>query len=174
MLIGSPIDSGREDKERARRVLHLAFICELYEPQLHLGRYFLHAHSQSADSWEQSTVVDFINTFPDTFQTVTDRSLFGPDLPHDMNTLTRWFTNSGCVAQGLTSLNHSSTARQTITSAESQQLRSDLGVVGTSVDRCTSHAFFLIHFAHVITLTSWLKVSECAFHSIFMPSMMCA
>ena len=66
LLIGSPIDSG-EDKERARGFLHLAFICELYETQLHLGRSFLHAHSQSADSWEQSTVVDFINTFPDTF-----------------------------------------------------------------------------------------------------------
>ena len=27
------------------------------------------------------------------------------------------------------------------------------------VDRNTSHVFFLIHLAHVITLTSWLKVS---------------
>ena len=65
LLIGSPIDSGRENKERARGVLHLAFICELYETQLHGGRYFLHAHSHSA----QSTVVDFMNRFPDTFQT---------------------------------------------------------------------------------------------------------
>ena len=70
--------------------------------------------------------------FPDTFQTVTDRSLFGPDVLHGMNTLTRWLTNFGCVAQALSSLNHSSTLRQTIMSAMSQQLRSDLGVAGNS------------------------------------------
>ena len=40
LLIGSPIDSGREDKERARVVLHLAFICELYEIQVHGGSVF--------------------------------------------------------------------------------------------------------------------------------------
>ena len=45
LLIGSPIDLGRENKERVRGVLHLAFICEL-----HGGRYFLHAHSHSAGS----------------------------------------------------------------------------------------------------------------------------
>ena len=74
LLAGSPIDSVGGDKERAREVLHLAFICELHETQLHGGRYFFHAHSQSADSWEQSIVVDFMNKFPDTFQIVTDRS----------------------------------------------------------------------------------------------------
>ena len=40
------------------------------------------------------------------------------------------------------------------------------------VNRYTSHAFFLMHLAHVITVTSSLKVSQCAFHSIHMPSMM--
>ena len=49
-----------------------------------------------------------------------------------MNTLTRWLTNSGCVAQALSSLTHSSTVRQTIMSAMSQHLRSDLGVAGNS------------------------------------------
>ena len=33
-----------------------------------------------------------MNRFPDTFQTVTDRSLFGPNVPHITNTLTRWLT----------------------------------------------------------------------------------
>ena len=47
LLIGSPIYSGQENKERARGVLHLAFICELYGTQLHGVRYFLHAHSHS-------------------------------------------------------------------------------------------------------------------------------
>ena len=44
----------------------------------------------------------------------------------------------------------------------------------------TSHVIFLMHFARLIVciLTAWLKtsqgskVSQCAFHSIFMPSMM--
>ena len=49
-----------------------------------------------------------------------------------MNTMTRWLTNSGCVAQALSSLNHSYTVRQTVMMAMSQQLRSDLGVAGTS------------------------------------------
>ena len=110
----------------------VAFICELYETQLHGSRYFFHAHSHSADSWEQSTVVKFMNRFPDTFQTVTDRSLFGQNVPHGTNTLTRWLTNSGCVARALSSLTHSSTVLQTIMSAMSQQLQSDLRVAGTS------------------------------------------
>ena len=42
LLMGSPIDSDGEDEKRARVVLHLAFICELYETQLHGSWYFLH------------------------------------------------------------------------------------------------------------------------------------
>ena len=95
LLIGSPIDYGRGDKEQARAVLHLPFICELYEVQVHGGLYFLHTRSHFADSWEQSTVVDFMNRFPDTFLTVTDRSLFGPNVPYCTNALTKWLTNSG-------------------------------------------------------------------------------
>ena len=126
------MDSGREDKEWVRAILHLAFICELYEMQVHGGRYFLHTHSHSADSWEQSPVIDLMNMFPDTFQTVTDRSLSGPNVPGKMIAWTKWLTNSGCVTQALNSLSHSSSVRQTIMSAMSQQLQSDLCVAGTS------------------------------------------
>ena len=73
-----------------------------------------------------------MNRFPDTFQTVTDRSLFGPNVPHSANTLTRWLTNSGCVAQALSSATHSSTVRQTIMSAMPQQLQSDLCAAGAT------------------------------------------
>ena len=73
-----------------------------------------------------------MNRFPDTFLTVTDRDLFGPNVLHGMNTLTRWLTNSGCVAQTLSSLTHSSTWRQTTTSAMSQQLQSDLCAAGAT------------------------------------------
>ena len=116
LLIGLPNDSVgtgqpstcRGDKEQARAVLHLAFICELCEVQVHGSRHFLHTHSRSADSWEQSAVVDFMNRFPDTFQTVTDWSLFGPNVPDSMDTLTRWLTSSVCIAQALSSSTHSS------------------------------------------------------------------
>ena len=49
-----------------------------------------------------------------------------------MNTLTRWLTNYGCVAQTLSSLTHSSTWRQTTMSAMSQQLQSDLCAPGAT------------------------------------------
>ena len=46
LLIGSSIDSGRENKERARAVLHLAFMYELDEIQLHgVGISFTRTHS---------------------------------------------------------------------------------------------------------------------------------
>ena len=44
----------------------------------------------------------------------------------------RWLTNSGCIAQALSSSTHSSTVRQTIMSAMSQQLQSDLRAAGTT------------------------------------------
>ena len=34
----------------------------------------------------------------------------------------------------------------------------------------TSHVSFLMHLAHVITLTSWLKVCQVRIHSIHMSS----
>ena len=50
LLVGSPIDSDGEDEEQTRTVLHMAFICELYEIQVREGRYFLHTHSHFAKS----------------------------------------------------------------------------------------------------------------------------
>ena len=55
--------------------------------------------------------VDFMNRFPDTFQAVHDR--------------TKWLTNSGCVAQALTSPTQSSTVRQTIMSECPSKLQAD-------------------------------------------------
>ena len=104
LLIGSPLDLGGGDKEQARAVLHLAFICELHEMQVRRGRNFLHTHSShSTDSWDHHpTMVDFVNRFPDTFRTVIDRCLFGPKNPGKcLKTLTGWSTNSGRIAQAL-------------------------------------------------------------------------
>ena len=108
----SSSSEGSTDTEMG--LVEVCTISGLYDIQVHGGRYFLHTHSHSADSWEQSTVVDFMNRFPDTFQTVTDWSLFGQDVPHGVNTLTRWLTNSGCIAQALSSSTRSFTVRQTI------------------------------------------------------------
>ena len=66
---------GGGDQKQARAVLHLAFICELYEVQVRRGRCSLHTHSHSADSWDQPPTVDFMKRFPDTFLTVTDSCL---------------------------------------------------------------------------------------------------
>ena len=114
--------------EQARAVLHLAFICELYQIQVHGGQNFFHTHSHAADNWEQPTVTGSQTRF----RQWTDWSMFGPNVPHGMNTLTRWLTNSGCIAQALSSSTHSSTLRQTITSAMSQQLQTDLCAAGTT------------------------------------------
>ena len=43
-----------------------------------------------------------------------------------MNTLTRWLTNSGCIAQALSTSTHPPTVCQTIMKTMSQQLQSDL------------------------------------------------
>ena len=133
LLIGSPIDFGGGDKEQARAVLHLVFICELCEIQARRGRYFFHTHSHSADSWDQSTMVDFMNRFPDTFQTVTDSCLFGPkNLGKGMKTLTGWLTNSSCIAQAVSTPTRLPSMCQTILKAMSQHLQSDLCVVAAT------------------------------------------
>ena len=74
LLIGPPVDFGGRDTEQARVVLHVAFICELYELQVRRGRYFLHTPSHSAESASNG---GSMNRLPDVFQTVTDSCLFG-------------------------------------------------------------------------------------------------
>ena len=107
-------------EEQTRAVLHLAFICELYEIQVRERRYFLHTHTHSAKSWDQPTAVDFTNRFSDMFQTVTDRDMFS------VNTPTRCLTNSGCIAQALSTSGEPVAVGQTVMKAMSQQLQSNL------------------------------------------------
>ena len=108
----------------------LAVICELDEIQLRRGRYFLNARSHSADSWDQPTwVVDFMNSFPDTFLTVTDSCLFGPN--ETLGKVRR--CPQGCCMVPAASQKHSPSnlpgMRQTIMKAMSQQPQSDFWVV---------------------------------------------
>ena len=92
LLIGSGVDSGGGDEERARGGSALGIHLRAVRNTTAWGSVFLHADSHSADSREQPTVGDFMNRFPDTFQTVTDRSWFGPNVPHGTNALTRLLT----------------------------------------------------------------------------------
>ena len=119
-IIGSPIchrasvkkcnlDRGMWVTEQTQVVLHLSFVCELCETQVHGGRYSLLPYPHSADCHDHPLVVDFMNMFPNTFQTLTDSCLFGPMVSeqgtyklHSVKTPTRWLTNSGCIAQLLT------------------------------------------------------------------------
>ena len=48
-----------------------------------MRRYFLHTNSHSADSLDQPPTVNFMKTFSDTFQTVTDSCLVGAKKPRE-------------------------------------------------------------------------------------------
>ena len=61
-----------------------------------------------------------MNKFSDTFQTVSDRDLFGVHTP------TRWLTNSGCIAQAFIGTGKLVAIGQTVMKAMSQQLQADL------------------------------------------------
>ena len=83
----------------------MAFICELCGIQVCRGRPFLHTHSHSTDTWDRPAMVDFMNRFPDTFCTVTDSCLIGPNnLAKGMETLT--------VAQAFGTTTHSRRSRR--------------------------------------------------------------
>ena len=111
------------------------FICELHDMQVLGGRHFLHTHPHSADSPDQPLIVDIKTRFPSTFQTVTDSRLLGPRAApvqererHEVNgvkTSTRWLTNSGYIAQLLSTPSYSLSLYQMIMKAMSQQLLSD-------------------------------------------------
>ena len=78
-------------------------------------------------------MVGFMNTFPDTFRTVSDSGLLGPkNFGKGMRTLAGWLTNSGCIAQAYSTPTHLPSMCQTIVKAMSQQLQSDLCVVAVT------------------------------------------
>ena len=89
-------------------------------------------HPHSADIPDQPLTVDFMNRFPDTFQTVADGCLFGWGVAvqgtrevRGMKRSTRWLTNSDCIAQLFSTPTHSLGMYQTIMKTMHQQLQSD-------------------------------------------------
>jgi hypothetical protein len=43
-------------REYLRAMIHLRFVCELYDMQMQEGRYFLHEHPHAATSWQEPCV----------------------------------------------------------------------------------------------------------------------
>lgn len=92
LLIGSPMCTwfstlvqlgraqiGEEEyqRQRQRAVDHLAFAFELYALQAKHGRYFLHEHPLSANSWDEKCVIDFVLQHSGLSTTVTHMCQFG-------------------------------------------------------------------------------------------------
>jgi len=47
---------GRLERDRVRALVHLRFMCEIYQAQVLAGRYFLHEHPVAASSWFEPCV----------------------------------------------------------------------------------------------------------------------
>ncbi len=61
---------------RVRAMVHLRFVCELYQMQLDNGRYFLHEHPGGATSWKENCVQD-IWPHPDVERIINHQCQFG-------------------------------------------------------------------------------------------------
>ncbi len=76
LLVGSPmctafcswqvLNEYKRDPEQIRRewtkaMIHLQFVCELYEMQVKSRRYFLHEHPVAASSWSEACVSKILN-----------------------------------------------------------------------------------------------------------------
>ena len=91
-----------------RAVSHIRFVFELYDLQVQGGRYFLHEHPASATSWQLPEVVAFCLRYPHLYAVtgamcqwgMTSRDPAGEVNP--LRKLTRWLTNSPCLAETLT------------------------------------------------------------------------
>ena len=112
-LIGSPmcrafstwqtLNETRRDPELVRKeftkaMIHLQFMCELYEAQVTAGRYFLHEHPSGATSWT-TPCVQRILAMKGVDRVVGDQCQLG-QRSHDGQPVkkpTGWMSNSSCV-----------------------------------------------------------------------------
>ena len=90
-----------------KAVAHVKFVFELYDMQVQGGRYFLHEHPASATSWKIPEVVAFCLRYPHLYAVVGAMCQWGmtsQDPQGEVNPvlkLTRWLTNSPCLAEAL-------------------------------------------------------------------------
>ena len=87
---------------------HIKFVFELYDMQVRGGRYFLHEHPAQASSWKLPVVVDFCFRYPHLYAVTSNMCVFGMTTPLRggdgegyVANLTRWLTNSPCLAETL-------------------------------------------------------------------------
>ena len=116
-LIGSPMctvfsslqamNAPRRDpavvhREYVQAMVHLRFVCELYEQQMAEGRYFLHEHPANATSWQEPCIQSVAQT-DGVETTVMDQCQYGQatEAGEPIMKPTKWMTNAPCLASSL-------------------------------------------------------------------------
>ena len=118
-LIGSPMctafttwqalnaakrDPSTVHREWVRAMVHLRFVCELYQEQMDAGRYLLHEHPGAASSWGQECVAELLNQ-PEVEVATCDRCQHGREdgkSGEPAKKPTNWMSNSLCILESLT------------------------------------------------------------------------
>ena len=94
----------KEEVERRRLagVVHLEFVCRLYDLQLKNKRYFLHEHPATATSWREPCIADILSR-DGVDRVVGDQCQYGQGDEHDnpVRKSTGWMSNSPCVREAL-------------------------------------------------------------------------
>jgi len=117
-LIGSPMctafsswqhlnatrrDPGIVHREWVRAMVHLRFVCELYQEQVDAGRYFLHEHPAGATSWAEACIQELLSQ-PGVETAVCDRCQYGQEDDRSGDPVkkpTKWMSNSQCIRESL-------------------------------------------------------------------------
>ena len=122
LLIGSPpctdcsilnrswnfrkMDPAEVRRRRLAASIHLSFCCQLYLDQLQGGRYFLHEHPKTADSWQHPAVV-WIRGQPQVATIDSDMCQFGMCAKNQAGVMqlvlkpTKWMSNSRHILRRL-------------------------------------------------------------------------
>ena len=84
-------------------MVHLRFVCELYQEQVDAGRYFLHEHPAGATSWAEACIQELLSQ-PGVETAVCDRCQYGQVDDRSGDTVkkpTKWMPNSHCIRESL-------------------------------------------------------------------------
>lgn len=89
-------------RERARAMIHLEFVCELYIEQVNARRYFLHEHPAGATSWSEDCISHVLQCKGVDLVT-GDRCQYGQedDKREPVKKPTKWLSNSQEVLKQL-------------------------------------------------------------------------
>ena len=87
---------------KARAMIHISFVCELYDEQVRMGRYFLHEHPAQASSWDELPINRMLSR-PNVRTAVMDQCQYGLKDKHGnpMRKPTKWMSNSQAVLSAL-------------------------------------------------------------------------